>query len=151
MQPAAGPTILGIDVLWVATLLSGVAALAVVFALYMATTVRDPMAKRVKALNERREQLKAGIMASTSKRRTKITHKNETTDRLRGVLSSLRRLVQEGATHIGVATDHVAQRVARARRLPVGGRGLRQRARGRGRDDVGALSEVVGRHAAPRR
>jgi tight adherence protein C len=26
-----------------------------------ATTVRNPMAKRVKALNERREQLKAGI------------------------------------------------------------------------------------------
>jgi len=95
MQPAAGPTILGIDVLWVATLLSGVAALAMVFALYMATTVRDPMAKRVKALNERREQLKAGIMASTSKRRTKITHKNETTDRLRGVLSSLKVLQEE--------------------------------------------------------
>ena len=51
-----GPTLLGVDVLWVATILSAVATLAVIFALYTATTVRDPMASRVKALNERREQ-----------------------------------------------------------------------------------------------
>ena len=38
----------------------------VMVAIYAATTVRDPMAKRVKALNERREQLKAGIVASTN-------------------------------------------------------------------------------------
>ena len=48
---------------------AGVAALAVLLAIYAATTVRDPMAKRVKALNDRREQLKAGIIASTTKRR----------------------------------------------------------------------------------
>ena len=45
-------------------MLSGVAAFAVMLAIYAAITVRDPMAKRVKALNERREQLKAGITAS---------------------------------------------------------------------------------------
>ena len=28
---------------------------------------------------------------------------------VRGVMYSLRRLVQEGATHIGVATDHVIE------------------------------------------
>ena len=49
-----------------------VAAFAVLLAIYAATTVRDPMAKRVKALNDRREQLKAGITASTSKRRAKL-------------------------------------------------------------------------------
>src|SRR3546814_16003382 len=49
-----GPTILGVDVLWVATLLSGVAAFAVLLAIYAATTARDPMAQRVKALNHRR-------------------------------------------------------------------------------------------------
>ena len=87
-----GPTLLGVDVLWVATILSAVATLAVIFALYTATTVRDPMASRVKALNERREQLKAGIVASTSKRRTKITHKNERTDKLRGFLSNFKML-----------------------------------------------------------
>lgn len=67
MQEAANPTLMGIDVIFVATLLAAVATLAVLIAIYAATTVRDPMAKRVKALNERREQLKAGITASTAK------------------------------------------------------------------------------------
>jgi tight adherence protein C len=86
-----GPKILGVDVMWVATLLSGVAAFAVLLAVYAATTVRDPMAKRVKALNERREQLKAGITAST-KRRAKLVTKNETTDRIKSILSSMKVL-----------------------------------------------------------
>jgi tight adherence protein C len=86
-----GPKILGVDVMWVATLLAGVAAFSVLLAVYAATTVRDPMAKRVKALNERREQLKAGITAST-KRRAKLVTKNETTDRIRSILSSLKVL-----------------------------------------------------------
>jgi tight adherence protein C len=90
-----GPTLLGIDVLWVATVLSAVATLAVLYALYTATTVRDPMAGRVKALNERREQLKAGIIASSGKRRAKLTQKNETTDRMKALLSSLKVLQEE--------------------------------------------------------
>ena len=88
----AGPTLLGFDILWVATMLSAVAMLALLFAIYMAMTVRDPMAKRVKALNERREQLKAGIVTSTTKRRAKLNQKNETTDRMRSFLSSMRVL-----------------------------------------------------------
>ena len=87
-----GPTLLGIDVFYVATMLAAVAVAAVLFAIYMATTVRDPMAARVKALNERREQLKAGIVASTGKRRAKLTNKNETTDRMKSLLSSLKVL-----------------------------------------------------------
>jgi tight adherence protein C len=87
-----GPTLLGIDVLLVATMLAGVATLAALFAIYMATTVRDPMAGRVKALNERREQLKAGIVASSGKRRAKLTQKNETADKMRSFLSSLKVL-----------------------------------------------------------
>ena len=50
------------------------------------------MSKRVKALNDRREQLKAGITASTSKRRAKLVQKNETTDRIRALLNSLKVL-----------------------------------------------------------
>jgi tight adherence protein C len=88
----AGPTLLGVNVLWVATLLAGVATFAVLFALYTIMTVRDPMAGRVKALNERREQLKAGIVASAGKRRAKLNQKNETTDKMRSVLSSLQVL-----------------------------------------------------------
>lgn len=89
--PSPGPMILGIDVYTVATLLAGVAALMVLLAIYAVTTVRDPMTKRVKALNDRREQLKAGITAST-KRRAKLVTKNETTDRIRNLLSSLKVL-----------------------------------------------------------
>ncbi|MBA3896853.1 MAG: type II secretion system F family protein [Sphingomonadaceae bacterium] len=92
LHTASGPTLLGVDVLWVATVLSAVAAFAMMLAVYAATTVRDPMAKRVKALNDRREQLKAGIVASTSRRRAKLTSKNETTDRMRSFLSSLKML-----------------------------------------------------------
>ena len=72
--PISGPTLLGFDVIWVATLLTAVATMAVLVAIYAATTARDPMARRVKALNERREQLKAGIVASTNKRK-KLTNK----------------------------------------------------------------------------
>lgn len=95
MAPASGPNLLGIDVIMVATMLSAVATFAVLIAIYAATTVRDPMAKRVKALNERREQLKAGIVASTSKRRKKITNKNEAADRVRSILSNFRMLQDE--------------------------------------------------------
>ena len=95
MAPPSGPTIMGIDVVMVATALSAVATFAVLVAIYAATTVRDPMAKRVKALNERREQLKAGIVASTSKRRKNITNKNEMADKVRGLLSSLKMLQDE--------------------------------------------------------
>jgi tight adherence protein C len=84
--------VLGVDVLWVATILAGVATLAMMLALYAVVTVKDPMAKRVKALNERREQLKAGIIAPSGKRRAKLTQKNETTDKMRSFLSSLRVL-----------------------------------------------------------
>jgi len=92
VTPAAGPTVMGIDVLMVATFLAAVATFAVLVAVYAATTVRDPMAKRVKALNERREQLKAGIVASSSKRRRNITNRNEMADKVRGVLGSLKML-----------------------------------------------------------
>jgi tight adherence protein C len=95
MVTSGGPTIMGIDVIMVGTVLSAVATFAVLVAIYAATTVRDPMAKRVKALNERREQLKAGIIASTSKRRTNITNRNEVANKVRNVLSSLKMLQDE--------------------------------------------------------
>lgn len=88
---ASGPTLLGVDVIWVATILSGVATMAVLIAIYAATTVKDPMARRVKALNERREQLKAGIVASTNKRK-KLTNQNAAADRVRGILSSFKMI-----------------------------------------------------------
>src|SRR3954470_18821848 len=89
--PTGGPHILGFDVIWIATMLSAVATLAVMLAIYAATTVKDPMARRVKALNERREQLKAGIVASTNKRK-KLTNRNQAADRVRGILTQFKML-----------------------------------------------------------
>ncbi len=94
-QEPTGPTLLGVDVIWVATILVTVAVFAMIMAVYAALTVRDPMAKRVKSLNERREQLKAGISASTTKKRASLVKKSETTDRMRNLLQSLSVLQDE--------------------------------------------------------
>lgn len=95
METASGPTIMGVDVVMVATLLAAVATFAVMVAIYAATTVKNPMAKRIRALNERREQLKAGIIASTSKRRRTISNRNEVADKVRNLLGSLKMLQDE--------------------------------------------------------
>ncbi len=113
---AAGPTLLGVDVIWVATLLSAVATFAVLVAIYAATTVRDPMAKRVKALNERREQLKAGIVASSSRRRRSLTGKNEAADRIRIFMNQFKLLQDE---QIRQAQRKLAQAGIRAKELAV--------------------------------
>jgi tight adherence protein C len=91
-MPETGPKILGVDVLMVATGLTAIAVMLLLFAIYMATTVRDPMARRVKALNDRREQLKAGISASRTKRRASLTASNEAMDWMRGLLNKLKVL-----------------------------------------------------------
>ena len=100
-QPPTGPTLLGFDVLWIATCLSAVATFAVLVAIYAATTVRDPMARRVKALNERREQLKAGIVASTNKRK-KLTNRNQAADRVRSILSQFKMLQDDQIKRVQV-------------------------------------------------
>src|SRR5205823_11210359 len=91
IAPSSGPTLLGFDIIYIATMLSAVATFAVMLAIYAATTVKDPMARRVKALNERREQLKAGIVASTNKRKT-LRNRNQAADRVRGILTQFKML-----------------------------------------------------------
>jgi len=93
MQPS-GPTLLGFDVLWIATILSAVATFSVLIAIYAATTVKDPMVRRVRALNERREQLKAGIVASTNKRK-RLTSRNQAADRVRAILTRFKMLQED--------------------------------------------------------
>ncbi|MFM5908832.1 MAG: type II secretion system F family protein, partial [Novosphingobium sp.] len=95
LKTPQGPTILGIDVIWVGSILVAVAAIAMIFAIYSAVTIRDPMAKRVKALNERREQLKAGIVKDSSKRRQSLVRKNQTTERMKDTLDKLKVLQQD--------------------------------------------------------
>lgn len=90
--PPPGTTIMGLTGTDVGTILAALAAFAVLVAIYAASTVRDPMARRVKSLNERREQLKAGITASTARRRAKLVKKNQTTDTMRSFLQNLKVL-----------------------------------------------------------
>ncbi|HSG34097.1 MAG TPA: type II secretion system F family protein, partial [Sphingomonadaceae bacterium] len=90
-QPT-GPTLLGFDVILVGTILAGIAAAAVMLAIYAAVTVKDPMAKRVKALNERREELKAGIITAGSKKRASLIRKTETTDKMKDALKGMKVL-----------------------------------------------------------
>lgn len=116
MTNPGGPQLMGVDVLWVATLLSAVACMAVLVAVYSAVTVRDPMGKRVKALNERREQLKAGITATTSKKRAKLVRKTETTDKMRQMLSKLQVLQDD---QVKVVQQRLAQAGIRRKELAV--------------------------------
>ncbi len=54
---------------------------------------RDPMARRVRALNDRREQLKAGVAASKTRRRAKMEKKSSVSvDRMRAILGSMKML-----------------------------------------------------------
>ncbi|MEA3079306.1 MAG: tight adherence protein [Sphingomonadales bacterium] len=112
--PPTGPHVLGFDVIWIATILSAVATMAVMLAIYAATTVKDPMARRVKALNERREQLKAGIVASTNKRK-KLANRNEAADNVRQLLGQFKMLqddqvkkTQQRLMQAGIRTKDLA-------------------------------------------
>ena len=120
--PMAPVTLLGVDVIWVATLLAAVGAFAVVVAIYNAATVRDPMTKRVKTLNLRREQLKAGIVAPSARRRVSLMRKNQTADRMRGILSKLKVLqdeqlsdVQQRLAQAGIRSKDIAYTIIFAR------------------------------------
>jgi tight adherence protein C len=114
--------VMGIDVVWAATMLAAVGVAAVMFAIYQASLVRDPMLKRVKSLNERREQLKAGITASTAKRRAKLVKKNVTTNRIRSLLTNLKVLqdsqlkdVQQRLAQAGIRSKDLAVTIIFAR------------------------------------
>jgi len=99
ITPAQGPTLLGVDVVLVGSILAGVAAMAMVFAIYTAVTVKDPMAKRVKALNARREELKSGIVTSKARKRQSLVKRSETTDKVKDTLSSM-KVLQESQVKI---------------------------------------------------
>ena len=119
-----GPTLLGIDVIWAGTILAAVATLAVLSAVYAAVTIRDPMQKRVKALNDRREQLKAGIITQTAKKRASLVRKNEAADKMRDTLSSLKVLqasqveqIQQKLAQAGIRKKELAVVVIFARMI----------------------------------
>ena len=89
---------------------------------------RDPMAKRVKALNERREQLKAGIVASTSQA-PQEHHQPATRWRTRSAACSRSlKVLQEEPGHEGAGQ-------ADAGRHPLQGPRLRRHLRAAGAAD----------------
>lgn len=115
LQQPNGPTLLGFDVVLVGTILAGLAAFAVIMAIYAAVTIKDPMAKRVKSLNARRDELKAGIIASTAKKRASLIRKSDTADRFKDSLGKLNVLegaqikaVQQKLAHAGYRNKDLA-------------------------------------------
>ncbi|OJW74521.1 MAG: pilus assembly protein TadC [Sphingomonadales bacterium 63-6] len=92
LNTPSGPTLLGFDVIAIGSVLAGIAALAMMMAVYAALTVRDPMARRVKALNARREELKAGIVTATAKKRQSLVRNSEATDRMKQTLEKMKVL-----------------------------------------------------------
>lgn len=91
---APGPTLLGVDVMFVGTILAGIAAMMVMLAIYAAITVKDPMTKRVKALNERRDELKSGIVTANARKRQSLVRKTNQTEKVKETLSSMKVLQQ---------------------------------------------------------
>ncbi|MFN3517429.1 MAG: type II secretion system F family protein, partial [Novosphingobium sp.] len=116
MNTSSGPTLLGFDVLLIGSIMAGLAAMAVMFAIYAAVTIRDPMQKRVKALNERREQLKAGIVTHNAKKRASLVRKSEATDKMKDTLNSLKVLQQ---SQLEVIQQKLAQAGIRRKELGV--------------------------------
>lgn len=115
MNQTPGPTLLGFDVVLVGSILAGLAAFAVLMAIYAAVTIKDPMAKRVKSLNERRDELKAGIVTSGSKKRTSLVRKTDTTDKVKSSLGKMNVLeqsqikdVQQKLAHAGYRNKELA-------------------------------------------
>ncbi|MGB7654032.1 MAG: type II secretion system F family protein [Novosphingobium sp.] len=124
LRTPPGPTLLGIDVLWVGSILAGFAAVAVMYAIYTALTIRDPMQKRVKALNDRRDQLKSGLIVQSSKKRTSLVRKTEGTEKMKDTLSSLKVLqdsqleeIQKKLAQAGIRNKELAYFVLFARMI----------------------------------
>jgi tight adherence protein C len=120
-QPS-GPTLLGFDVVMIGTILVAVAVLAVIMAIYAAVTVKDPMAKRVKALNQRRDELKTGIVTATAKKRTSLVRKTDQTEKMKDRLEGMKvlqqsqvNIIQQKLAHAGIRNKELAIYVIAAR------------------------------------
>lgn len=111
-----GPTLLGVDIILVGSILAAIAAMAVIFAIYTAITVKDPMAKRVKALNARRDELKSGMISTTSRKRQSLVRRSDTTDKMKDTLQGM-KVLQE--SQVKVIQQKLAQAGYRNKELAV--------------------------------
>lgn len=87
------------------TMVAVVGVIAMMVLIWAATTVRDPMRGRVKALQAQRDELKTGLTGS--RRRITAAKKNESVDQMRSVLSRLKVLQAE-------QTKAIAEKLMRA-------------------------------------
>jgi len=123
----AAPTLLGVDVTLVGTVLVAIAAAATLLAIYAALTVKDPMAKRVQALNARRAELKAGVVARPNAKRQSLMRRTKTTDRMKDTLENMKVLqdsqvkaIQQKLAQAGIRNKEYAVAVIFARMvLPI--------------------------------
>lgn len=122
MNVSPSPTLMGVDVLAVGTVLTGIAAFAVLIAIYAALTVKDPMARRLRALNARRSELRAGMVRQAGRKRQSLARRNEATDRVKSALETMKvlqesqlRTIQQKLAHAGFRNREVAVFVIFAR------------------------------------
>lgn len=91
----SGPSqILGLDAGFATTMLWTVCIFSLLVAGYILLGARDPMRRRVQLLNERREQLKAGIDPAP-KRRAQFIERTNLLERMRHILSALKMLQED--------------------------------------------------------
>jgi len=127
IAPSSGPKLLGFDVILIGSILVGIAAVAVMLAIYAAVTVKDPMAKRVKALNARRDELKSGIITQKSRKRQSLVNRTETTDKMKDTLKGMKvlqesqvKIIQQKLAQAGIRNKEYAVVVIFARMvLPI--------------------------------
>src|SRR6185436_1377523 len=94
---------------------------------YNAVTVRDPMAKRVKALNARRDELKSGIIKSSGRKRQSLVRRTDTTDKMKERLEGMKvlqesqvKIIQQKLAQAGIRNKELAVIVIFARMvLPI--------------------------------
>lgn len=127
INPPSGPTLLGVDIILVGSILAGIAAVAMVYAIYTAVTVRDPMSKRVKALNARRDELKSGIVKGGGRKRQSLVRKTDTTEKMKERLEGMKvlqesqvKIIQQKLAQAGIRNKELAVVVIFARMvLPI--------------------------------
>jgi tight adherence protein C len=90
-------------------------------------TVRDPMVKRVKALNARRDELKSGIIKGGGRKRQSLVRRTDTTDKMKDRLESMKvlqesqvKIIQQKLAQAGIRNKELAVVVIFARMvLPI--------------------------------
>ena len=110
MNTPPGPQLLGVDLFGVGTIVAGIAALIVLVAIYAPLMLKNPMAKRLEALAARREELKAGIVKDTVKKRASLVRKTEKTEKVREQLASMKVLQQSQIDEIQQKLAHAGYR-----------------------------------------